>query len=262
MKCPYCNQNHPDDYQFCPATGKKIELLKACTNQECLEYGKKNLPSDSLFCPKCGHKLEGDNTPTYVFNPRKSMSSLEDFKHGNIIVDGIILGRTPASELKKYPGGTIAEGIYAKGGLTTEDFDRFLEASEQNDPQMLSAMRDRVYEFMFYVHFHDCSNIPFLNELGIDKINLKEKEGENEMVEILERNGYVRIEPPVIRKEWEEKILMRGEKIAYDMLYFISKEPNAYGNYISLTCGESCPISIGVSWLRDWKLYYSCTTVI
>lgn len=257
MKCPHCNQNHPDDYQFCPVTGKKMESLKACSNPKCLEYGKHLLPTDSLFCPKCGHELEEVTTPSYVFNPRKRMSSVEDFQHGNIIVDGIVLGLTPASELKKNPGGEITEGIYAEGGLSTEDFDRILEASEQNDPQLLSAMRDRVYAFSFYVNFHDCSNISFLNELGINKINLGEKEGENEMVEVLERNGYVRIEPPVIRKEWEEKNLMRGEKIAYDTLYFISKEPNAYGNYINLTCGESSPISIGVSWLRDWKLYYS-----
>lgn len=192
------------------------------------------------------------------------MSSLEDFQHGNIIVDGIILGRTPASELKKYGNDysyyeyySIMEEVIAYGGMSAEVYDRILEASEQNDPQLLSAMRDRVYEFSFYVNFHDCSNISFLNELGINKINLWEKEGENEMVEVLERNGYVRIEPPVIRKEWEEKILMRGEKIAYDTLYFISKEPNAYGNYINLTCGKSSPISICVSWLRDWKLYYS-----
>ena len=25
MKCPYCNENHPDDFKFCPNTGKIIE---------------------------------------------------------------------------------------------------------------------------------------------------------------------------------------------------------------------------------------------
>lgn len=188
------------------------------------------------------------------------MSSVEDFQHGNIIVDGIILGRTPASELKKYGNDysyyeyySIMEGVNAYGGMSAEVYDRLLGVSEQNDPQLVTAMKDRVYDFSFY----DCSNIPFLNELGIDKINLWEKEGENEMVEVIERNGYVRIEPPVINKEWEERITMQGGKIAYDILYFISKEANAYDNYIVLSCEKSSPISIGVSWQRDWKLYYS-----
>ena len=64
MKCPHCGQEHPDNFQFCPVTGKKIEIIKdstseliACTNPSCDDYGKKILPADSRFCPTCGTSL-------------------------------------------------------------------------------------------------------------------------------------------------------------------------------------------------------------
>lgn len=64
MRCPHCGQEHPDNFQFCPVTGKKIEIIKdstseliACTNPSCDDYGKKLLPADSRFCPTCGTSL-------------------------------------------------------------------------------------------------------------------------------------------------------------------------------------------------------------
>ena len=58
MKCPYCNQEHPDRYQFCPSTGQTINALKACNNPNCSEFGKHTISQDSLFCPICGVKLD------------------------------------------------------------------------------------------------------------------------------------------------------------------------------------------------------------
>ena len=55
MKCPpHCNQEHPDDFQFCQVTGRKLEQLKACSNPDCPNYGKHTLPIDCHFCPCCG----------------------------------------------------------------------------------------------------------------------------------------------------------------------------------------------------------------
>ncbi len=58
MKCPLCNQNHPDGYKFCPITGKVIEQFKACTNSGCSSFGKFILPFSSMFCPYCGYKID------------------------------------------------------------------------------------------------------------------------------------------------------------------------------------------------------------
>lgn len=57
MKCPYCNQEHPDNTKFCPETGKKLGQLKACSNPDCPDYGKYILPLDSRFCPSCGCEI-------------------------------------------------------------------------------------------------------------------------------------------------------------------------------------------------------------
>lgn len=63
MKCPHCNQEHPADFQFCPRTGKKTELLnKACTNKQCSAYGKYVLPLDAIFCPNCGCSIVNNAT--------------------------------------------------------------------------------------------------------------------------------------------------------------------------------------------------------
>ena len=59
MKCPHCNQEHPDNYQYCPETGEKIELFKACNNPSIPEFGKQIVPTDRKNCPSCGQSMEG-----------------------------------------------------------------------------------------------------------------------------------------------------------------------------------------------------------
>ena len=102
------------------------------------------------------------------------MSSVDDFRHGNIIIDGVILGRTQARELKKFPKGysdncyrmyRLMDGdVYAYGGFSSEQMSRIFEISKQNDPQLISAMSDRVYSFYVYGY----KNIQFLKEIGFN----------------------------------------------------------------------------------------------
>ena len=59
MRCPHCGQEHPDNFQFCPVTGQRIvPQFKACTNEQCPDFGKYILPLDSRFCPSCGKVLD------------------------------------------------------------------------------------------------------------------------------------------------------------------------------------------------------------
>ena len=55
MKCPHCGQEHPDESNFCPETGKKLKL--ACNNPNCSYYGEYIFPFDLDTCPYCGKSL-------------------------------------------------------------------------------------------------------------------------------------------------------------------------------------------------------------
>ena len=60
IRCKHCNGEHPDDYKFCPVTGKELEQpLKACSNPDCDNFEKSILPVEARFCPKCGYALAG-----------------------------------------------------------------------------------------------------------------------------------------------------------------------------------------------------------
>ena len=62
MKCPHCGQEHPDNFHFCPVTGQRIlPQFKACTNEQCPDFGKYILPLDGKFCPRCGHPIGGSS---------------------------------------------------------------------------------------------------------------------------------------------------------------------------------------------------------
>ena len=68
MNCPHCGQEHPDNFKFCPNTGKTIESqLKACTNKQCPDCGKHILPIESKYCPTCGSNISENLDTSKVF---------------------------------------------------------------------------------------------------------------------------------------------------------------------------------------------------
>lgn len=52
MKCPHCNQEHPEGYKFCMKTGIPIPQMLTCPSCS------STIPTDSKFCPDCGCKLD------------------------------------------------------------------------------------------------------------------------------------------------------------------------------------------------------------
>ena len=56
MKCPHCDQEHPEGTSFCPYTGKQILSNISCPN--CGEVYDTQLTA----CPKCG-------TPSVQYYP-------------------------------------------------------------------------------------------------------------------------------------------------------------------------------------------------
>ena len=56
MKCPHCNQEHPEGTKFCPYSGKLIEH-QYCKNKECPICEKEALPYDYDYCPNCGKEI-------------------------------------------------------------------------------------------------------------------------------------------------------------------------------------------------------------
>ena len=87
MKCPHCSQEHPDTFLFCPTTGKRIEVLKACTNKSCSDFGKNILPLDSVFCPNWGCKIE--ETSLYMPKENQRQVSSKDISCDRNVRDKI-----------------------------------------------------------------------------------------------------------------------------------------------------------------------------
>ena len=139
MKCPHCNQEHPYGFLFCPITGKKIEVLKACTqNPDCPDRGKCILPLDSLYCPRCGCKLEkseADNNVNLDTNEQKNSAKANPDKKDFFPYSGITLGVTPITQLAKV--SPIYTDAY---GVSFCDIDNCVTFYQQADQQFVSYM--------------------------------------------------------------------------------------------------------------------------
>ena len=55
MKCPHCNQEHPEEFNFCPITGKNLKW--PCPNPDCSVFGEYLFPLEQESCPICGTRF-------------------------------------------------------------------------------------------------------------------------------------------------------------------------------------------------------------
>ena len=82
MKCPHCNQEHPNTMKFCPNTGQKLYIKVS----KCSNCGNTNIEKNDIFCNNCGNKLVeiGTNNPT-SFPIDKNVDKKKMYVGGNII---------------------------------------------------------------------------------------------------------------------------------------------------------------------------------
>ena len=77
MRCPVCDYENSDNAKFCQDCGAKLEL-KACTNEECRDYGKRILPMEAKFCPRCGQMIKGQESSEEEKNTNKTSSKKKE----------------------------------------------------------------------------------------------------------------------------------------------------------------------------------------
>lgn len=128
MKCPHCSQEHPDNFQFCPVTGKKIApQFKACTNEQCPDYGKYILPLDSRFCPSCGKALDNQIDEIFVnVLPTPHVDNLDCY---------VIEGTVVKPERKKIEVNDLVNFI-------CDEFLKKKHVDWRKDPSMLKTVTD------------------------------------------------------------------------------------------------------------------------
>lgn len=128
MKCPYCGQEHPDNYSFCPVTGQKIvPQFKACTNEQCPDYGKYILPLDSRFCPSCGKALDNQIDEIFVnVLPTPHVDKLDCY-----VIEGTVVN----PEWKKIEVNDLVNFI-------CDEFLKKKHVDWRKDPSMLKTVTD------------------------------------------------------------------------------------------------------------------------
>ena len=172
MKCPHCCQEHPDEFEICPTTGKNLKI--ACNNEDCSYYGEILFPWFMRQCPCCGQPL------LHYHALYKSC------KHENYSIKGINIRFIKIQGGKFKMGGTPEQGESAsKAERLSEPYvDDFMISEFPVTQQLWSAvMDDNPSKFkgenrpVTNVTLYDCLEfIERLNRLTGETFRLPEEE--------------------------------------------------------------------------------------
>ena len=74
MKCPFCGQEHPDNFIYCPISGQSLkQQTKKCPN--CLY---ENVPIEAKFCPRCRYE--------FSMEKQRAINKMNDIFQSQIVV--------------------------------------------------------------------------------------------------------------------------------------------------------------------------------
>lgn len=241
---------------FCNYCGHKLqqENTNKCPNPKCGH----SIPADSKFCPDCGNKLQIGNTESY--SEAKQWSTLEDFKKGIIICDGITLGKTTILDLRKKhykiekkESGTdffSAYDIEKEEGST--ELDIMVPASSETELRKAISEKELPRNFYFPFGINNHRYITgFSDNSGMG------------FYELLKSIGY-------IGNDIDEKRISLDiflEDCGYSRSIFdlddvggcyISNVPNENGHYIFIQlCDEESIDYIVLAYMNRWENYYT-----
>ena len=236
MKCPHCNQEHPEGTRYCPMTGNEIlPQLQSCPKSTCANYGKLVIPANYLYCPLCGSALRGSSSP------QPSTGS-------DIAYNGVILGQTTLQDLRNRS----VEVRYEQGGyfallneeheifasifrLKPDELNKFIKRYKKPNKDFF-LNREKIVNMMMFMSLNHC---PILNDIYINANSDKD-----EIVNILEENGWMRIESQF--KDDDEE----------NNYSFVRTLPDSVGNRIFLTVAEEgVGACFSANCMKEWKSY-------
>ena len=245
MKCPYCKREHPEGTKFCPETGEKMPtkiVVIGCPKQGCPNYGRNDIPAHYNYCPECGSPLIGEVPPP----PGR-----------DIAYNGVILGKTSLQDLR-YMGVEVHFDQGSYFALLNEEFEI-----------MVSIFRLKPDEFEEYKNKFSEVGVPnkecFLNKHNIvntlcfkslnhctilNDFYINDDSDEDEIVDILEDNGWMRIENPYKNEDDDED----------DDMFFVRLLPDALGNMVFLAINlydysERPQVAFFTNFFKEWKSY-------
>lgn len=180
MKCPYCNQDHPDDFQFCPKTGKRIENQnKACTNEQCSAYGQYVLPQDAKFCPNCGCSIANETANVehcnedeeLIFSVKDVSLSMVKVNAGSFVMGGIFKKESPMHDV------TLTNNYYIGKFLVTRNlYETVMGRQKESDSIIVNTLLNIYWNdftrWPIIVSWNDCQKfIEKLNDMFHDRLD-------------------------------------------------------------------------------------------
>lgn len=230
MKCPHCNQEHPDSTKYCPCTGEKIvmELNIICHNENCSNYQKRVISVNAKFCPECGRPT-GIGYRDLPYSDAR-WSTLEEFEKGDIIADHIMLGGAYPYEYLFGEAQTQKEGSTLLIPISGKSFalmpiDVAYEDGITEKIDIIDTINDdflSLSEMAVEWMLLDLDENPLFREIGLTSSN----EIANN-INVLESLGYLRI-----------KNFMKPSPNHTFVASFVSNKRNSTGGYTFIVLFE------------------------